>query len=197
MLQAVLFDLDNTLIERDRAFRACIQAQPFTADQKAQLLQLDQGGRGNRASLFSCWEKHSGEPMDQTHLGELIAAQIQPDRDLIQALQAHSKTLRLGLITNGGSKTQRQKIRAASLDEVFPADRIWISAETGVEKPNATIFLRACEVLGVGPANCLYVGDHEQEDLRGATNAGLRARLVDSVLDAEKLNRLLTEEVQQ
>jgi putative hydrolase of the HAD superfamily len=197
MLQAVLFDLDNTLIERNAAFRACVQAQFCDAELQAQLLQLDQEGRGDRAVLFSFWKQQSGKPMDQAQLGELIAAQIQPDRDLIQTLQAHAKTLQLGLITNGGGDTQRQKICAAHFDEVFPADRIWISAEVGVAKPDAAIFLRACEALGVAPASCLYVGDHEQEDLRGAINAGLRARLVDSVLDAEKLNWLLAEEVRR
>jgi putative hydrolase of the HAD superfamily len=197
MLQAVLFDLDNTLIERDRAFHACVEAQFCDAEAQTQLLQIDQGGRGDRAALFAYWVQQSGKPMDQSQLGELIAAQIQPDRDLIQALQAHARTLKLGLITNGGGKTQRQKLCAAHLDEVFPADRIWISAEVGVAKPNVAIFLHACEALGVTPTNCLYVGDHEQDDLHGAINAGLRARRVDSVLDADKLNRLLDEEARR
>lgn len=197
MLQAVLFDLDNTLIDRNRAVRACVQAQFGDIALQAQLLQLDQSGRGDRAALFSYWEQQSGKPMDQAQFGKHLAAQIQPDRGLIQALQKHSTALQLGLITNGSSDTQRQKIYAAQLEEVFSANRIWISAEVGVAKPDAAIFLRACEALGIAPANCLHVGDHEQDDLRGAIKAGLRARLVDSVLDAEKLNQLLAEEARR
>ena len=197
MLQAVLFDLDNTLIDRNRAFRACVQAQFADVARQAQLLQLDQGGRGDRAALFSFWEQQSGKPVDQAQFGKLLAAQIQPDRDLIQALQTHSKTFQLGLVTNGSSETQRAKICAAQLEEVFPANRIWISAEVGVAKPDAAIFLRACEALGVAPANCLHVGDHDQEDRRGAIQAGLRARLVDSVLDPAKLNELLAAEARR
>jgi HAD superfamily hydrolase (TIGR01509 family) len=197
MLQVVLFDLDNTLVDRDAAFLACIQAQFSDAAVRAQLLKLDHSGRGDRTTLFSYWKKQSGNLMDQAQLGEHIAKRIQPDQGLIQELQFHSKTLQLGLITNGSSSTQRQKIRAAHLNEVFSADRIWISAEVGKAKPDPAIFLCACEVIGVAPANCLFVGDHEQDDLRGAMNAGLRARLVDSVLDASKLNQLLGEEAQR
>jgi len=194
MLRAVLFDLDNTLVDRNRAFRESVHSRFDNPDVCAELLRRDQGGRGDRAALFACWEQQSGGAMNQTRFGQLIAEHLQPDRNLIRALQAHSSTLKLGLITNGGSKTQRQKIRAAGLEEVFPADRVWISAEVGHEKPGATIFLRACQSLGTAPASCLFVGDHEQDDLHGAMNAGLRVRLVDSVLDANELNRLLGQE---
>jgi putative hydrolase of the HAD superfamily len=197
MLQAVLFDLDNTLVDRNAAFRDCVRAQFQDSAAHAELLRLDQGGRGDRARLFSYWEQQSNHAINQTVFGQLIAEHIQPDRNLIQALQTHSKTLKLGLVTNGSSETQRQKIRAAGLEAAFSPDRIWISAEVGHAKPDAAIFLRACEALGIAPANCLYVGDHEQDDLRGAMNAGLRARLVDSVLDADQLNRLLDEEARR
>jgi putative hydrolase of the HAD superfamily len=193
MLQAVLFDLDNTLIDRNAAFHDCIQAQFCDAATRAELVRLDQGGHGDRAVLFSYWEQQTARTINQARFGQLMAEHIESDDVLIQVLQKHSKTLKLGLITNGGSETQRQKIRATGLEAVFSPERIWISAEVGLAKPNAAIFLRACQALEVRPADCLYVGDHEHDDFRGARNAGLQARLVHSVLTADKLNQLLTE----
>ena len=38
-------------------------------------------------------------------------------------------------------------------------DSIMISAEVGVEKPNPMIFERACQELGVLPAEAVHVGD--------------------------------------
>ncbi|HEV8230123.1 MAG TPA: HAD-IA family hydrolase [Candidatus Limnocylindria bacterium] len=51
------------------------------------------------------------------------------------------------------------------------------SFEVGAEKPDPTIFLRACTALGTSPAETLMVGDHALAD-GGAVNAGLRFHLL-------------------
>jgi putative hydrolase of the HAD superfamily len=48
-------------------------------------------------------------------------------------------------------------------------------ADIGAAKPDARIFHAALDRLGVAPGDALYVGDDEDEDLRGAQAAGLRA----------------------
>jgi len=48
------------------------------------------------------------------------------------------------------------------------------SAREGIAKPDAAIYRRACERLGVTPATALYVGDTADEVV-GAQAAGLRA----------------------
>src|SRR5690606_12983726 len=46
--------------------------------------------------------------------------------------------------------------------------------EHGAAKPEASIFLAACERLDVPPDEVLHVGDHVEADVVGAMRAGLR-----------------------
>ncbi len=194
MIKAVLFDLDNTLVDRDQAFHECVAARFGDPSVRTELFRLDRGGCGDREALFSYWERQAGMPMNQARFGRLLAEQLQPDRGLLQALRAHSRCLKLGIITNGGGETQRNKVHAAGLAEVIPPHRVWISAEVHKAKPDPAIFLLACQGLGAVPQDCLYIGDREQEDWHGATAAGLRARLVGAVLNRDRLNELIREE---
>ncbi|MEX2422127.1 MAG: HAD-IA family hydrolase [Actinomycetota bacterium] len=62
------------------------------------------------------------------------------------------------------------------------------SSEVGLRKPEPEIYLLACERLGVGPGDCLYVGDGSYRELSGATAVGMRAVLIrDPDEDAEVL----------
>ncbi|MHA6667283.1 HAD family hydrolase [Homoserinimonas sp. A447] len=47
------------------------------------------------------------------------------------------------------------------------------SGVVGVPKPDARIFQHACELFGVEPQNAAYIGDRLQTDARGAVDAGL------------------------
>lgn len=194
MLRAVLFDLDNTLVDRDRAFRECVEAQFPDPTLRAELCRLDAGGRGERDPLFQAWMRYTAAPMNQELFGRLLAERIQPNPALQAELLALAKTVKLGVISNGSGETQRRKLRAAGLREVFAPDRIWISGEVGWTKPDARIFLLAVWALGETREHCLYVGDHEQDDLCGARNAGLRACRAAQPLDAERLRALLKQQ---
>ena len=191
MLKAVLFDLDNTLIDRDRAFRDCVNTQFSEPAVRAELLLLDHGGRGDRDALFSAWRRPYGAPINRAILGRWLAEHLEPDLRLLDALRALSKTVELGIITNGSGENQRRKFSAAGLSEVVPPTRVWVSGEIGIAKPDPDIFLLASRTLGIAPEHCLYVGDHERDDLTGATAAGMKARLVDAALSAESLHRII------
>ncbi len=49
------------------------------------------------------------------------------------------------------------------------------SSDELLRKPDARIYLRACERLGVEPQDCLYVGDGADGELPGASQVGMRA----------------------
>jgi putative hydrolase of the HAD superfamily len=53
------------------------------------------------------------------------------------------------------------------------------SGVVGVPKPDAQIFRHACALFGVDPQNAVYVGDRLQTDARGAHDAGLTGVWVD------------------
>lgn len=79
----------------------------------------------------------------------------------------------LGLITNGPSSAQWEKIQKLDLENLF--DIILVSGDLPYEKPNSKIFEKACGFLGVEPKQCLMVGDKLETDILGGIRAELGA----------------------
>lgn len=81
--------------------------------------------------------------------------------------------IRLGLITNGPSESQREKLRRVGIDGLF--DLVIASGDVGVLKPDAAIFALAVRELGVPASASLHAGDNFDADVVGAHRAGLTA----------------------
>lgn len=194
MLKAVLFDLDNTLVDRDGAFRRCVEEHFHEADVRTELLLLDQKGQGDRETLLKAWKRNGGNALSLAQLGTLIAERLSPDETLLECLRTLSQTMAVGIVTNGGSQAQRSKMLSAGLEEVIPGNQVWISAEVNLAKPDPQIFLLASRSLRVRPEECLFIGDYEPHDRVGASAAGMRSRIVQTVLNGGRLNEILEQE---
>lgn len=84
-----------------------------------------------------------------------------------QALQELAALRPLAALSNGNADLDR-----IGIGHLF---RFRLAAkEFGRAKPDAAIFLAACEGFGVEPAHVLHVGDHPEQDAAGAHRAGLR-----------------------
>ena len=170
---AVLWDLDNTLIDRDSAAAAVFREASLSPERQAKLAELDDHGRGDRESLFQAWRSHTGQPLDQAGWARALCRHLQPDLQLISDLQELSLDYKMAIVTNGGGETQRAKIRAAGLDRVFSPELIFISGERGWSKPDPRLFQLACNRLNVAPSCAVMVGDQLETDGKGAEAAGL------------------------
>ncbi|XP_028104238.1 haloacid dehalogenase-like hydrolase domain-containing protein 3, partial [Camellia sinensis] len=89
------------------------------------------------------------------------------------------KTLRnagvkLAVVSNFDTRL-RPVLRALNCD--YWCDTVAVSAEVEAEKPNPTIFIKACELLGVKPEDVVHVGDDCRNDIWGARDAGCDAWL--------------------
>lgn len=80
--------------------------------------------------------------------------------------------IKAALVSNWGS-VLRTILGAHSLDRAF--DAVIISAEVGYRKPHPEMFLRALNTLGATADRAWHVGDSWPEDVRGATDLGIRA----------------------
>jgi len=69
----------------------------------------------------------------------------------------------------------RPLLQALKCDQWF--DAVAVSAEVAAEKPNPTIFLKACDLLGVKPEETVHIGDDRRNDVWGARDAGCDAWL--------------------
>jgi len=93
--------------------------------------------------------------------------------DARPALAELRRTHRLALVTNGASCLQREKLAGAGLaEEDF--DAVVISGDVGVAKPRPEVFAHTLELLGIGAAEGVMVGDSLERDVRGAEACGIR-----------------------
>lgn len=97
--------------------------------------------------------------------------------DAVPALDAlRARGMPLAVVSNWDSRLPRL------LDAMGVADRfefVLTSAEVGVSKPAPAIFQHALDRLELSADEVLHVGDSIADDVRGATQAGLRAVRID------------------
>jgi putative hydrolase of the HAD superfamily len=84
----------------------------------------------------------------------------------------HLAENRLGIITNGTSRQQRQKLAATGILERFEV--VAVSEEIGITKPDPRIFLEACRLAKADPGECWHIGDNLEADVEGSLAAGMR-----------------------
>ena len=111
------------------------------------------------------------EQLSATFLLERCARHI-VFSDVEDSLTNLRKKYRLVLVTNGAPDLQRKKIEGAKLVHYF--DKILISGEVGIGKPDCRIFKLALEALGVLPSETVMIGDSLPRDVLGAQRAGLK-----------------------
>ena len=88
-----------------------------------------------------------------------------------RALERLRGRYRLGLITNGPSALQWNKVNRLQLHPRF--DDVVVSDDVGVRKPDPAIFAGPLRRFNVAPHEALYVGDRLEYDVQGAHNAGI------------------------
>lgn len=189
-ISAIAWDLDNTLFNRDEAFRAFFsawlkrEAHGLTPREHEPALDqiriLDRSGYGDRLKFCErvmemvgvtrfkpeqMWEEI------QAHLPDFIT----PDIRVLKLLESLAPHFRMVIVTNGGSIFQRAKIASSGLNRIFSHSEIFVSSELGTSKPEPAIFEIVLSFLALSAEQVLFVGDHVVNDIEGPTNVGMRA----------------------
>ncbi|WP_417384015.1 HAD family hydrolase [Gimesia sp.] len=97
-----------------------------------------------------------------------------------------SRHLKLALLTNGPADGQRTKIESLGIGHFF--DQIFISGETGYEKPSPAAFTNALNVLQGRPENTVMIGDSLELDIHPAVNLGIHAIHLDRLEQESNLD---------
>ena len=97
------------------------------------------------------------------------------DEQVVNLLRQLRMNYCVGLITNGPSRSQWEKIFHLDAKELF--DIILVSGDHPYEKPEAEIFHMACRQMRVSPSRSVMIGDRIETDILGGKLAGLAATI--------------------
>ena len=184
-MKGILFDLDETLIDRRRsidryarALRGAYRSRLAEEEFVAQFHRLDGAGRVPRRQFFEgiARELFDGATADsiETHFYTYAwRAPLLHDGMATIVRDVRERGWRSGIITNGGVVAQSAKIDNSGLRGAV--DRAVISDAFGAKKPDGAIFRSLIDVLGIDPAQSWFVGDDPRADVWGAKQVGLRA----------------------
>jgi HAD superfamily hydrolase (TIGR01549 family) len=190
-IEAILFDLDDTL----RDWRRAIEGAVDTVIAEAGLVD----GSEVRERLWIAIEEHcvvwrDGMVMDRAYWkllyeSERVIASALPERansaaslaaifrgrlrpplfaDTVPALAALSSSYRLGILSN--NPRAGDAVERLGLSQYFAAV---VGLDPAHGKPRPEAFQQGCEALDTTSAGCAYVGDSYENDVWGAASAGL------------------------
>ncbi|MEI3612207.1 HAD family hydrolase [Pseudogracilibacillus sp. SO30301A] len=189
MIKSVLFDLDNTLLNRDVSVKKFIELQYERLHKYIErvpkekyitrFIELDDRGYVWKDKVYQqltdelAMEAISWEELLQDYLANFKYCCV-PFNHLVEMLDAlKGCNITLGMITNGYGQFQMDNIKALGIEEKFEV--ILISEWEGIKKPNPFIFEKAAERLGAIPNQCVFVGDHPINDIRAANEVGMKS----------------------
>ena len=199
-MRVVLFDLDDTLFDKQYCSRAGLLAvQKAYAGRIVGSVEeiestygelLEEWHQKVLAGLISINESRverfrvllSNSQTEATDAESQAAARCyrdaydaayRPVPGAIELLRRVKAERPVGIVTNHITSQQVKKIAAIGVEPLI--DELVVSEEVGVPKPAAKIFEVALSRLGGTPGQAVMVGDSWSSDIVGATELGIRA----------------------
>ena len=186
MIRAILFDLDDTLYDEMQFVKGGFEAVSSYTSKNANVNQnvvyqllLDVLEKHGRGQTFDIALKKLGL-YNKNLIPKLVEVYRthKPKLSLYSEVRTVLSTLRkqgykLGLITDGNVKVQRNKVEALKIKDFF--DCIIFSDEYGIEKqkPNSFPYRKVMEELKVSARETIYIGDNPYKDFVSAKKLGI------------------------
>lgn len=184
MIKAILFDLDNTLIDRQKAFKSMLIRVFHTYYEDEEYINklvedemlFDNNGKIERKESFTLLiNKYNIKEFTAEELASNWSKESGSDvylfDDVLDTLKQLKKKYKLAIVTNGDYESQKRKLDNINLYDLL--DYCLISSEINIRKPDVRIFEYACNKMNLKVDECVYVGDSYSRDIVGSLNAGL------------------------
>ena len=204
MFEAILFDLDGTLVDfvdtdirslrwlhshlglsisfetfLDTAIEKIMEFHELVEENKVDPLSLH---KYRLKSTFARYGITWNDFFIELYRKKLIELCV-PFIGVENVLTSIREKVKTGIVSNAyDGADQRARIRNARIENLF--DIIVIAGDIGFFKPDPSIFLYALNYLNVSPGKALFVGDSVGYDIVGAKSAGMKTLLFSK--DAQK-----------
>ena len=182
----ILFDLDNTLIDRLEAAKKTYYTfinetfigadETFRDEVFAELFELDRNGTTPKEEVFfpieqkynleEGWALNKIERWSSELAGNTIT--FPGTKETLEKLKPYYK---LGIISNGSVQAQSMKLEISGIKPLF--EMVLFTGEIGIYKPDPRVFLEGCRRIGCQPDEAYYVGDNIPFDIEGSRNVGM------------------------
>lgn len=192
-IQAIFFDLDQTLVDFLRLKRIC-------CDQAVEAMidaGLDISPKQALKIIYDIYEKFGmedqevfqkflhkvGKNMDYRILSHGIVAYRKAKMSFLNPYPGTKATLmklkhhgyKLAIVTDAPRMKAWDRLVSMRIDDFF--DAVITYDDTKKFKPDKEPFLLAMKTLKVMPQHSLYIGDHPERDIKGAKSVGMKTVL--------------------
>jgi putative hydrolase of the HAD superfamily len=183
-VRAVVFDLWDTIVafrpdESEQSHRQIAERLDVTYERFREVWYADElYRRRNTGPLAPCFREACETLGVEADVDELVGlrrdfmrGELLPRPGLRETLEGlRARSLRIGLLSNC-----TEEVADCWPDTAFAGffDVAVFSATAGLAKPDPEIYRLAARELGVDPAECLFVGDGANDELRGAADVGM------------------------
>lgn len=163
MIDTILFDLIGVLLFPKENFKTSFLVDEI--DQQVGTVTNDDVFKQN------ILRKHNLRNDEFNDILESIVNKYEPYIPLWRMLPNIKKRYKLGIINNGTYLDYPRFEEKYHISQRF--DAFVSSAIEGFCKPDSAIYMRACEILGSEPQNCLFMDD-DKGNIMGARRVGMQ-----------------------
>lgn len=104
---------------------------------------------------------------------DTVVHSLAPYEDVLECIRrVREQGYRLGVISQGYTVKQAEKLVRLRLLPFLDRQAIFLSEQLGMSKANPKFFQRVAQALGAPPEQCMHVGDRPDRDIDPANQAG-------------------------
>lgn len=202
MIKVLIFDLDDTLYyEKEYVYNGFKDVCTYLGMKysknidelyKMSLEILEQYGRGKIFDILCDKNNFSENISDLVNIYRNCHPHLQLYKDAEDIIKyAKDNNIKLGIITDGCSKVQWNKIKALNLQNII--EKIIVTNDYGQQynKPHERAYKDLIKYFSIKPEECIYIGDNPKKDFIGARKLKMNTvRIIhekgDHILDIAK-----------